>query len=131
MLVTPRDDAETLLQDRSFLQDMKADILRRAEEAALADEDDDLDQVQQDEWEKFAGEGLSDVRELVEVAWKQGFTAVCSSLRSLPHALIGELHLAGRRANKEGTRWKRTRVVRVGSELLQSSSDFGNIDACG
>ena len=38
-----RDDAETLLQDRSFVQEMKADILRRAEEAALADEDDDLD----------------------------------------------------------------------------------------
>ena len=38
-----RDDAETLLQDRTFVQEMKADILRRAEEAALADEDDDLD----------------------------------------------------------------------------------------
>lgn len=38
-----RDDAETLLQDRSFVQEMKADILRRAEEAALADEDEDLD----------------------------------------------------------------------------------------
>lgn len=38
-----RDDAETLLQDRSFAQEMKAEILRRAEEAALADEDEDED----------------------------------------------------------------------------------------
>ncbi|KAH9852302.1 hypothetical protein C2E23DRAFT_868782 [Lenzites betulinus] len=36
------DDAQTVLQDRSFIEQMKADILRRAEEIS-DDEDEDLD----------------------------------------------------------------------------------------
>ncbi|KZT70368.1 hypothetical protein DAEQUDRAFT_668047 [Daedalea quercina L-15889] len=38
-----RDDVEALLQDRSFVQQMKADILRRAEEATYDDEGADAD----------------------------------------------------------------------------------------
>lgn len=38
-----RDDAATVLQDRVFIEQMKADILRRVEEASDSEEEDDDD----------------------------------------------------------------------------------------